>query len=49
MPKFEIKLTRNEMDTLRNILTDLKYDIQGEIPEPEMLDTLIRKVSGYLC
>lgn len=48
MPQFEITLTKSEMDTLRDILTDLKYDIQGEIPEPEMLDTLIRKMSRQL-
>jgi hypothetical protein len=48
MQQFEITLTKNEMDTLRNILTDMKYDVQGEIPEPEMLDTLIRKMSGNL-
>lgn len=48
MPKFEITLTKSEMDTLRDILTNIKYDVQGEAPEPEMLDTLIRKMSGYL-
>lgn len=48
MPQFEITLTKSEMDTLRDILTNLKYDIQGEIPEPKMLDTLIRKMSGQL-
>lgn len=48
MPKFEITLTKNEMDTLKDILTNLKYDVQGEIPDDKMLDTLIRKMSGYL-
>ena len=48
MEKITITLTRAELESLVDILTDIKYDVAGCPPEPEILDSLIYKTSGHL-